>query len=65
MEINLNGKKIQSNSSTIMELVLDQGFNPKSLIVELNFKIIKQENWDNTALEQGDNVELLSFVQGG
>ena len=65
MEIILNGKKIQSTSSTIMELVLDQGFNPKSLISELNFKIIKQENWDNTALEQGDNVELLSFVQGG
>jgi len=65
MEIILNGKKIQSNSSTIMELVLNQGFNPKSLIAELNFKIIKQENWDNTALEQGDTVELLSFVQGG
>lgn len=65
MEIILNGKKISSTSSTIMELVLDQDFNPKSLIAELNFKIIKQENWDNTALEQGDNVELLSFVQGG
>ncbi len=65
MEINLNGKKIQSKSKTIMELVLEKNFNPESLIAELNFKIIKQENWEKTAIEQGDNIELLSFVQGG
>ncbi len=65
MEINLNGKKIQSKSKTIMELVLEKDFNPRSLIAELNFKIIKQENWGKTAIEHGDNIEFLSFVQGG
>ncbi len=65
MEINLNGKRIQSGSKTIMELVLEKDLNPGSLIAELNFKIIKQENWEKTAIEHGDNIELLSFVQGG
>ncbi len=65
MEINLNGEKIQSQSRTIMDLVLDKGLSPEFLIAELNFKVIKQENWDNTALKKGDNIELLSFVQGG
>ncbi len=65
MEINLNGKKIQSQSRTIMNLVLDKNLTPEFLIAELNFKVIKQKNWDNTILKEGDNIELLSFVQGG
>ncbi len=65
MEINLNGEKIQSESKTIMELVLDKGLKPESLIVELNANIIKQENWDTVIIKDGDKIELLSFVQGG
>ena len=65
MEINLNGEKIQCKCTTIMELILDTGLKPESLIVELNSNIIQQENWNDILLRHGDSIELLSFVQGG
>jgi len=48
-----------------MELILDTGLKPESLIVELNSNIIQQENWNDILLRHGDSIELLSFVQGG
>ncbi|SDU56840.1 sulfur carrier protein ThiS [Desulfobacula phenolica] len=65
MEINLNGKKLTSNSLTLMDLVLEQGFKPESLIAEVNFEVIRQETWKHVSLSDGDTIELLSFVGGG
>ncbi|CCK78231.1 sulfur carrier protein ThiS [Desulfobacula toluolica] len=65
MEINLNGKKLTSNSLTLMDLVLEQGFKPESLIAEVNFEVVRQETWKHVSLSDGDTIELLSFVGGG
>jgi thiamine biosynthesis protein ThiS len=65
MEINLNGKKLTSNSKTLMDLVLEQGFDPDSLIAEVNFEVIRQETWKHVSIKEGDTIELLSFVGGG
>lgn len=65
MKINLNGEKIQSQSKTLMALVLEKGFDPESLIAEVNFEVIKQEIWKDIFIKDGDNIELLSFVGGG
>ncbi|MCK5163211.1 MAG: sulfur carrier protein ThiS [Desulfobacula sp.] len=65
MKINLNGKRVESKSKTLMDLVLEQGFDLTSLIIEINFEVIKQETWQDISIKEGDNVELLSFVGGG
>ena len=65
MKINLNGKKVESKTQTLTDLILEQGFNPDSLIVEINFKVIRQEAWQDVSIKEGDNIELLSFVGGG
>ncbi len=65
MEINLNGEKVQSQSRTLMDLIVKYNFDPKSLIAEINFQVIKQETWTQILLKDGDNIELLSFVGGG
>jgi sulfur carrier protein len=65
MKINLNGEKLESQSGTLMALVLEQGFDPGSLIAEVNFEVIMQENWKDVFIKEGDNIELLSFVGGG
>ena len=65
MKINLNGKRVESKSKTLMDLVLEQGFDLTSLIIEINFEVIKQETWQDVPIKEGDNVELLSFVGGG
>jgi sulfur carrier protein len=65
MEIHLNGKKTESKAGTIMDLVLEQGLDPCSLIAEINFKLIPQESWKAVPVRPGDIIELLSFVGGG
>ena len=65
MEINLNGKKIESECTTLMEVIQEQGVKIDALIAEVNFKVIKQEEWNNVVIQDGDNIELLSFVGGG
>lgn len=65
MKIHLNGKKTKSKAGTIMDLVLEQGLDPCSLIVEINFKLIPQEFWKAVPVRPGDIIELLSVVGGG
>ncbi len=65
MEISLNGKKVDVHNTTLFELIQDTGFDDQSLIAELNFKIIPQDDWKNTIIKSGDQIELLSFVGGG
>ncbi len=35
------------------------------VVVEINQKIIKKQEWEITELKDGDIVELISFVGGG
>ncbi|OGR09916.1 MAG: thiamine biosynthesis protein ThiS, partial [Desulfobacula sp. GWF2_41_7] len=49
----------------IMDLILEQGLDPSSLIAEVNFKLVPQESWKDVPVRQGDTIELLSFVGGG
>ncbi|MCP3942569.1 MAG: sulfur carrier protein ThiS [Desulfobacteraceae bacterium] len=65
MKINLNGNPITIKSHSLLDLVLEQGFNPVSLIVEYNQEVVKQESWEHIHIKEMDSVELLSFVGGG
>lgn len=65
MEIFINGKPEETGSSTITELVEKKGLKAGSLVVELNREIIKQTQWHEVLLKDGDQLELLSFVGGG
>jgi len=65
MKLHLNGEKIESTAETLMALILEQGFDPVSLIAEVNFKLIPQASWENFSVGPGDTIELLNFVGGG
>ena len=65
MEIRLNGEKIMIENATLLEVILGTGFDKTSLVAELNCEVIKQENWQDTIIQDGDQIELLSFVGGG
>ncbi len=65
MKIRLNGKDFETSSPTLMALVSEKGFNPESLVAEVNFAVVKQDEWEQVQIKDGDNIELLSFVGGG
>ena len=65
MEITVNGSLEACAPCSLAQLVAAKGLIARSLVIELNQQIIKQEDWDSTSLHDGDILELLSFVGGG
>lgn len=66
MKLTVNGsvKEIEKVAN-IEELVHSLVETDKGLIVELNEKIIKRDNWKQQTVAEGDIVELIKFVGGG
>ncbi|MCI5224222.1 MAG: sulfur carrier protein ThiS, partial [Candidatus Electrothrix sp. AR4] len=60
MLITLNGEKTTTAGLTLYEMILEKGFTLDTVIAEVNLQLIKKEDWRQTALNEGDTVELLS-----
>jgi len=66
MQITINGKKETFNSTeTLLELIQRKSLNKDKIVVELNLKIIPQENLERALIKAGDSIEIVSFVTGG
>lgn len=64
--IKVNGKiKEYENSITIESLILQEGYEKDIVVVEVNEKIIKKNQYETHMLKDGDKVEILKFVGGG
>ena len=66
MYITLNGQKKEvSPSQNLREVVGRFSQNSAVLIAEVNGTIIKKAQWDAVGVNDGDTIELVSFVGGG
>lgn len=65
MNIKLNGKIIETDSNTILELLKEYKIDTKSIAVALNMEIVKKDNWESTTINKDDSIECLSFFGGG
>lgn len=52
-------------SLTIWELLKVKNLEPDRIAVELNMEIIAKAAWTEVALQDHDQVEILSLVGGG
>lgn len=50
---------------TAEELLRRLGLDPRAVVVELNREIVRRPALTATALQDGDEVELVHFVGGG
>ena len=65
MNLYLNGEMVETTKTTLDQLINKKGFDRSCLVVELNLKIVKKENWGQTALKKDDKLEFVTFVGGG
>jgi len=66
MNIIVNGKRKEISSSLDLKSAVALFCGNKSPVVaELNGNIIRPPQWEETSLQEGDVVELVSFVGGG
>ena len=62
--INVNGKETKKCKS-LSVLLENSGFRRDRIAVEINGEIIKKSDYDKTVLNDGDKIEVVSFVGGG
>ncbi|MDD4599911.1 MAG: sulfur carrier protein ThiS [Negativicutes bacterium] len=62
----VNGEELQISAGMTVEEWLDQReLKSKLIVVEINERILKQEEWGNNVLQAGDRLEIITFVGGG
>jgi sulfur carrier protein len=66
MKIIINGETKEFDSDITLKNLLNKlSLDGKVMAAAVNMDIIKQDNWDNYKLKDGDKLELLDFVGGG
>ncbi len=66
MMITVNGeKKTVPDGITVLGLLEFLKVQQERVAVELNLEIIKKDKFGATAIKEDDNLEVVSFMQGG
>ncbi len=66
MLVEINGESRDVAASiTLAELVLHLALAPERLAIELNQRVVRRADWQQTTISEGDRVEIVHFVGGG
>ena len=63
--VRINGAELKVAGRTIAEYLAENGYDIKRVAVELNGEILPKAQYVSTVLQDGDSVEVVSFVGGG
>ncbi|HHU94313.1 MAG TPA: sulfur carrier protein ThiS [Alcaligenaceae bacterium] len=65
MQIVLNGEQRDCSAQTVFDLISELGYVGKRIAVELNGEIVPKSQHEATALNNGDQLEIVVAVGGG
>jgi sulfur carrier protein len=67
MKIILNNRTevFDKNNMSISEIMEIKNFSYQKIIVKLNNIIIEKEDYKNTIVKEGDNLQILHLLAGG
>lgn len=63
--VKINGEELSAAGMTLSEYLATTSFNPQRIAVERNGEIVPRSMYGEVVLEEGDSVEVVSFVGGG
>jgi len=66
LAIVVNGEpRTVSGPATLLDLLTQLGLDPRTVVVERNREIVRRARLGETAVAEGDAIELVHFVGGG
>ena len=66
LKIQVNGQQRDCRSgSTVGDLLRELDIKTERVAVELNLEILDRKDFELRSLQQGDRLEILSFIGGG
>ena len=63
--VKVNGVELELSGKTLSDYLAATDYDPKRIAVERNGDIVFKSRYDVTVLEDGDRLEIVSFVGGG
>ena len=63
--VKVNGMELDIAGKTVSEYLATTKYDPKRIAVERNGDIVFKSQYDIAVLEDGDSLEIVSFVGGG
>ena len=63
--VKVNGQELDIAGQTVAEYLAGTNYDPKRIAVERNGDIVPKAQYGETRLQDGDSVEVVSFVGGG
>ena len=63
--IKINGEIAKVQGMTLSAYLAQEGYQPARLAVECNGEIVPKAAYDTKVLQDGDLLEIVSFVGGG
>lgn len=66
MKLVINGQEREvENVNTLADVVTSFGLNDRIIVIEHNLNIVPREFYAETAVAEGDKIEIVHFVGGG
>lgn len=64
--LSVNGEsRTCSSELRLPDLLQKLDFNPRLVAVEYNGEILHRQSWDETQIQEGDRLEIVTIVGGG
>ena len=63
--VKVNGAELDLAGKTVSEYLATTNYDPQRIAVERNSDIVFKAEYAATVLEDGDSLEIVSFVGGG
>ena len=63
--VKVNGTELDISGKTVTEYLATTSYDPRRIAVERNGDIVFKSQYDVTVLDDGDSLEIVSFVGGG
>jgi len=66
MQVEVNGKTIDLTPETsLTALVASYELEPQHVAVEVNGELVRRPSYNETMLNDGDHIEIVTLVGGG
>lgn len=65
MVLTVNGERTETGAARLAELLAELGHAGGFFAVAVNGQVVRRARWPEVALEEGDEVEIVTPRQGG
>lgn len=63
--VKINGEELNVAGKTVAEYLAITNYDSKRIAVECNGDIVPKAQYGKTIIQEGDSLEIVSFVGGG